>query len=225
MLGVDTLPNERGEPPSTVVFDGVKYCLLSHGRYYLSQSTTNEGRKGAKGLHVAIWERYSGKKVPRGWEIHHKDGNPFNNDYNNLECLSRSEHRKTFNLKTEKVRENLDRIRPLASAWHRSEAGREWHSDHAKQPKKRRQECVCLCCGKPFLSKKSNAKFCCRNCEVKYRYHNESVPEERTCVVCGEKFTTLVGPYRHGASTCSRRCRSLLRVKRQNEATGLQSES
>lgn len=222
MLGVDTSPNDRGEHPNLVQFDGITYRLLSKGRYYLSQSTTNEGRKGAKGLHVAIWEKYSGQKVPPGWEVHHKDGNPFNNEFSNLDCLSRSEHSKTINRKTERVRRNLDRIRPLASAWHRSEAGRAWHREHAKQPKSK-QECNCLCCGKPFLAKRADAKYCSRKCEVKYRYDNDARPEERACVVCGANFTALVGPYRkRTAVTCSRKCRGIWRVRKQ--VASLQSD-
>jgi hypothetical protein len=43
-----------------------------------------------------IWETHFGK-IPkdennRSYEIHHKDGNRFNNDISNLECLSIQEH-------------------------------------------------------------------------------------------------------------------------------------
>lgn len=62
--------------PEEVVFNGVAYKLMGAKRYYLSQSRTDAGRKGAKGLHVAIWEFYNHKKVPSGYCIHHKDGNP-----------------------------------------------------------------------------------------------------------------------------------------------------
>lgn len=222
MLGVDTRPNAQGEPPSAVVFDGILYRLLSRGRYYLSQSTTNEGRKGAKGLHVAIWEYFSGQKVPKGYEIHHKDGNPLNNDFDNLECLSRSEHRKTFNGKTERVRKHLDEVRHLASEWHRSEAGRAWHREHSRQPKSRTKECVCLCCGQHFLSKRRDSKFCSRKCECKYNYDN-APQEERVCVVCGATFTTYVGPYRCSSVTCSPKCRWMLGRQRK-AATSVQSD-
>ena len=59
----------------TIIFNGVEYRLLSGGRYYLSQSTTNDGRRHAKSLHVAIWEYYNKKPCPKGYEIHHIDGN------------------------------------------------------------------------------------------------------------------------------------------------------
>ena len=45
------------------------------------------------GLHQAIWSYYNGE-IPPGYEIHHIDVNPSNNDPSNLRCVSRSEHMK-----------------------------------------------------------------------------------------------------------------------------------
>ena len=80
--------------PETVIFNGKEYKLMGTGKYYLSQARSNKERKNAKGLHVAIWEFYSGKTVPKGYIVHHKDGNPHNNNFENLECISRDEHKK-----------------------------------------------------------------------------------------------------------------------------------
>lgn len=43
--------------------------------------------------HVLIWERAHGPK-PQGCDIHHIDGNGKNNALENLECLTKSEHRR-----------------------------------------------------------------------------------------------------------------------------------
>lgn len=40
-----------------------------------------------------IYENHYGK-IPKGYHIHHIDGNPFNNDISNLQCLSPEEHSK-----------------------------------------------------------------------------------------------------------------------------------
>ena len=208
------------EIPKDVVFNGVKYSLVSRGRYYLSQSNSNAGRKNPKGLHVAVWEYFSGKKVPAGYEVHHKDGNTFNNDFSNLECLPIREHRKTANLKTEKVRKHLDEIRHLASAWHKSEEGREWHRNHARK-EKTPKECTCINCGAKFLSKRVDAKYCSRKCEVSYRYHHEAKEVERICAFCGKPFKTLVGPYRHSSNVCSISCRT--KWGRLRKGSGVQS--
>lgn len=42
-------------------------------------------------LHRYIWEIERGE-IPKGFEIHHKDGNKLNNIIDNLECISRGEH-------------------------------------------------------------------------------------------------------------------------------------
>lgn len=39
------------------------------------------------------WIKYYGELPPKGLEIHHKDGNPYNNDIDNLEALTHAEHR------------------------------------------------------------------------------------------------------------------------------------
>src|SRR3972149_12010575 len=82
------------EIPKFVTYNGTKYALLGKGLYYLSQSTTNQGRINPKGLHVAIWEDHHGEKVQKDFHIHHKDGNTFNIDITNLECLHGSKHLK-----------------------------------------------------------------------------------------------------------------------------------
>lgn len=43
--------------------------------------------------HVLVWERAHGPK-PQGCDIHHIDGNGKNNALENLECLTKSEHRR-----------------------------------------------------------------------------------------------------------------------------------
>ena len=212
------------EVPETVEFNGVTYRLMGSGKYYLSQSSTNEGRKGAKGLHVAVWEFYSGQTVPGGYEVHHKDGNTFNNDYSNLECIPRDEHRRKANYQTERIKKHLDEIRPLASEWHRSEEGREWHRQHGKESMENREVLTLVCrqCGKEFTAKHKYAKFCSHNCSVKYDYQHRRREERRICECCGKEFTAVITPRHDGARTCSRSCTMRLNHKRRKEA-GLQS--
>jgi len=38
--------------------------------------------------HIIIWQNYHRRIVPKGYEIHHKDGNRLNNSITNLELLS-----------------------------------------------------------------------------------------------------------------------------------------
>jgi hypothetical protein len=46
--------------------------------------------------HIQIWKDNKGE-IPKGYIIHHKDGNPKNNNIDNLECLSPKEHGKRHN--------------------------------------------------------------------------------------------------------------------------------
>lgn len=201
------------ELKETIVFNGVEYKLMGTRRYYLSQSRSNEGRRRAKGLHVAIWEHHNKTEVPKGFEVHHKDGNTFNNDISNLECLSVSEHRKLYKLKDpEKHNLHLNKARQRASEWHKSDEGREWHKEHYKHTfaKIEAKTYTCEQCGKVYESRRST-RFCSHNCDVKWRYHNEYETENRNCVMCGTEFEAKLTKRDPGGSrTCSRACRGKL---------------
>lgn len=219
------------EIPKTVTFNGVEYRLMGKGKYYLSQSTTNEGRKGAKGLHVAIWEFYNGKEVPKGYEVHHKDGNPLNNDISNLECISRKQHFEKHREElvaystSEKQLRHLERIRDLTKEWHGSEEGKEWHKNHYAESlgKIEPKEYTCECCGKKFMSRGAKVRFCCHNCEQKWRNANQSTYEMRKCVICGKEFEAKIpyGNKNRAAKTCSRECRGKYKWQRKKERESL----
>lgn len=162
-----------------IEFNGIKYKLMGSRKYYLSQSNTNAGRKNPKGLHVAIWEFYNKREVPKGYHIHHKDGNTFNNDISNLECVSAREHLSKEGKKNwekpeyrEKVLKNLEKGQEKAKEWHKSEEGRKWHREHAKTsilsaPKYKH---ICEECGREYLStRKIKTRFCCEKCGTKFR--------------------------------------------------------
>ena len=46
-------------------------------------------------MHRYVWKFYNGD-IPKGYDIHHKDGNKLNNKIENLEILSHSEHTKLY---------------------------------------------------------------------------------------------------------------------------------
>lgn len=199
---------DNKNPPVSVMFGGIEFRRMGGScNYYLSYSRNYKDRKGAKGLHVVIWEHHSGSNVPDGYEIHHVDGDTFNCEFSNLECISKSIHRSLpKKLDMDKVRENLARIRPKASEWHRSEEGRAWHREHAKTIAAKifyERECSCIECGKKFTAKKK-AKYCGSLCgnraraKVKARvYKNENI-----CCNCEKAFAGQ----RPDSKYCSRIC-------------------
>ena len=53
------------------------------------QITIGKGQRARKP--VLVWEAHNKKKVPIGYVIYHKDGNMYNDNLSNLECISRAE--------------------------------------------------------------------------------------------------------------------------------------
>lgn len=159
-------------------------------------------------MHRYVWEFYNGT-LPTGYEVHHIDFNKENNDISNLQAISKSEHRKIHaealsESQREWRRNNLNiNARPKAIEWHKSEEGRKWHSEHAKQMAKPMYDFTCKQCRKAFQSSQINSKFCCISCKSKYRREHKLDNIEAICQYCGETFSTN----RYNPRTyCSRSC-------------------
>ena len=69
-----------GIPEQT--FNGKTYRLYTGERYFSI---------GRKRLHIEVWKHYNGE-IQKGFDIHHKDENTFNNSIENLECIERNKH-------------------------------------------------------------------------------------------------------------------------------------
>ena len=119
----------------SILYDGKKWNRYPEAkrrsdRVYFKRSVTG----GTVWLHRYIWEKANGA-IPKGFHIHHKDGNTLNNDLSNLACLSVAEHRHEHP-DTEAIAEfrvkHLAEIREKASEWHKSADGREWHRKQAE---------------------------------------------------------------------------------------------
>ncbi|MFA5239790.1 MAG: HNH endonuclease signature motif containing protein [Phycisphaerae bacterium] len=152
-----------------------------------------DGKFSENLLHRDIWEDANGP-IPKGYIIHHKDGNPLNNEPDNLQCVSTKEHGQLHKEEyAEERREHIDKIRPLAKAWHRSDEGRKWHSEHGKKTWENREmhKKICAQCGKEFMSpvnRKSDKTFCSRLCISRYNEQHKRYWETRKCAVCGKEF-------------------------------------
>lgn len=148
------------------MFNGVTYYLC--GFYY---------QKNGKRLHRAVWEYHNGE-IPKGFHVHHKDGDRSNNSIDNLELMAASahlsEHGKDERNK-ERSRKNIKKAIDAARAWHGTEEGFEWHSQHVKEMWAKRTPFTYTCsfCGKEFQSMHKYGKdmnhFCHQNCKVSYR--------------------------------------------------------
>jgi len=57
-------------------------------RAFVKIAEPNVWRKRA----TVVWEAVNGKRLPRGYVVHHKDRNALNDDSSNLVALTRSQH-------------------------------------------------------------------------------------------------------------------------------------
>ena len=80
----------------------------------ISKSTS---RRRARNL----WENFYQEKIPKGWHIHHIDGDPFNNDITNLQVCSPKEHWKIHFTRGDQVALNGKFIQ--YATWHAETLG------------------------------------------------------------------------------------------------------
>jgi len=152
-----------------VEFNGDKYRW--DGKYYRPTRGTINGRKR---LHATVWEFHNQRAIPKGYEIHHIDGDKRNNAISNLECLTKSEHRAKHaaetseRMKRKEQLDHLEKIRPMTKAWHKSPEGRRWHSvKAAKQIRDREPHSrTCGFCKQEFKTKSYKAIYCGLNCKA-----------------------------------------------------------
>ena len=204
---------------TTITYKGRRFCPDGKGYYYNSSIR--------KRLHQCIWEDANGP-VPKGYQIHHIDGNKDNNDLSNLTCISAKEHRKLhFDQMSEeqqnRVRRNMEEnARPAAIEWHKSDAGKDWHSIHSRQQWENHafdRELICSNCGKSFighLAKKGGNTFCSNACKSAYRRKMKVDCVPRICPICGKQFLASKFDKRE-VITCSRSCGNRLWHRKKKE--------
>lgn len=207
---------EYNENKTRATFNGRLYYLRESQGYYYSP---RKDRSGLDMLHRMIFIHYNGE-IPKGYCIHHKDGNKGNNDISNLECIKRSEHSHYHGVNApeelaEFRKRNLEEnARPAANIWHGSAEGREWHKQHYEQMKDKlyeEVECVCVVCGKTFTAhQKTGSKCCSKACRAKERRMSGIDNETRICENCGKEFVTSRFSK---ARFCSKQCSADTRKK------------
>lgn len=163
----------------------------------------NKGKR----LHRAVWEYYNGE-IPKGFHVHHKDGNRANNAIENLELMDGKEHCRMHSdneVNKNRLRSVCAEGRAAAMAWHHSEEARELgrknaHYMHDHQP----ISLICENCGELYETKNlSGSRFCSNACKSAYRRASGVDNETRTCPECGKKFE--VNKYDKRVC-CSRKC-------------------
>lgn len=200
-----------------VDFEGVRFYTKPTG-YFVA--APNRAVHGERYLHRAVWVHHNGP-VPDKYHVHHIDHDKKNNSIGNLELLRIGEHMSHHSTERyardpESYVRAMDAARLAAPAWHRSDAGREWHRQHGRNvfanlPKEQR---TCTWCGKQFAGTagKSKRGFCSMSCQGAARVASGVDDVDKTCAYCGGAFRR--NKY-NKAATCSPTCAARHRRRKQ----------
>ena len=187
----------KGSNAKVLELDGLKWYLYTGKHYYMRKT-----KEGNCYLHHYVYEKFAQQKIPAGYVIHHKDGDTFNNQPDNLECLSVKKHKALHSRES-------GRVETMRKALNRKQ--------ETSEGTKRR----CDCCGENYTAKNQNSKYCsrCQNPERRASIERRKTDSKRyssaeaVCPVCRKKFIYSASHKIY----CSSKCRDS--VKRVVEGT------
>jgi len=204
-----------------VRFRGIVYRRYPAAKQSSDRNYFRAGRsdvyKGRSYLHRDLWVAAHGP-IADGYEVDHVDGNPLNNALDNLQLLPAAVHRaKHAGALGDRSRarwlamsdEQRAAMRAAAAEWHRSDAGRAWHSGHAKRIAAAVPSVPAVCeqCGAGYTVKrnaKRRSRFCSNNCKSAARRRSGVDDVVRACR-CGVVFTAnRYSPARNCSAKCAR---------------------
>ncbi|MBQ3442366.1 MAG: HNH endonuclease [Selenomonadaceae bacterium] len=163
-------------------FNGEVYYKIRGGYYIRSKQLL---------LHRQVWKFFNGE-IPKGYIIHHIDGDPDNNALANLQMMTIGEHKRIHQLDVKR----LDKKKFVCTV-----CGKEYEAVDVGTNKYCSVSCqmkdynatrpllvkTCAFCGKEFQTRSKKAKFCSSSCASRSFY--TAPKEERTCPICGKVFT------------------------------------
>lgn len=112
---------------------------------------------------------------PLTMELHHKDGNHYNNEINNLQMLCPNCHAQTENYRGKNK-------------------GNETHGESYKKTRKflaKIEEKECPVCGKTFMPQRNSQKYCSRECYNKIKKEDNNIFSKELLLNTIDKFNNL----------------------------------
>ena len=180
-----------------IVKDNIYFYKESVSGYYLGNvPIPGRKRRYPMRLHIYVWQKHNGD-VPKGYQVHHIDGNKDNNDISNLELLKSFDHLSLHATnRSEASREHmLTHVIPAAAEWHKSEEAKQFHKDHFEQYTRSIWEApvvkVCQFCGNEYTvmhSCASHSKFCSNKCKAAARRSRNADMLPYKCPSCGKEY-------------------------------------
>ena len=193
-------------------FNGVTYYRTNRDQHYVAYD----------GIHCSIWKYYYGD-IPAGYEVHHDNDNPADNDIANFKLLTKSEHVRLHR----KKRFSPKRIKTFVC----TQCGKEYRAPdngHNRYCPDCRETAyilnchpttydkICPVCGKNFTTVDRRQKYCSPNCSTKSFWIDGKMDKRtahKTCPVCGKNFDT----HEPRRVYCSAECRRIARNRQHNE--------
>lgn len=203
---------KRGQVVYVVLYGGREFKRYPGGKHpnYFYHKFKKAGVYYTEILHRVIWEDTHGRKIPEGYDIHHKDWNPLNNDPENLQLLTKSEHNKIHN--------SLARAMSEGKFEPHGYTKENWDERRAVAMERlSKQTRICQYCGAEFTPTNTHQRFCSKKCHHKWQYTAPELNIELTCQCCGKTF--LGNKYLRPKS-CSSECANKLSIIRSGRKLG-----
>ncbi|MBR1580217.1 MAG: HNH endonuclease [Selenomonadaceae bacterium] len=202
----------EGDHPTPIIlddkhqrFDGMTFGLRQSGHYSAHIP-----------LHCAIWSYFNGE-IPIGCVIHHRDLNPDNNELDNLQLMTDSDHKKLHGA-LKSVEGKKDGAPSHEKDPVRSQAVMlQWQRRKAEE---NLIEKVCLNCGNTFKTPFARTRYCSHKCARQFRNRKDDdaklasdefrgedgrIYKKGICEYCGKEFVYL---RKRRSKCCSQSCYS-----------------
>ena len=175
---------KRREKKSPNAIDSIEW---NGETWYLYRGEKYYQRRGER-LHRVAYKHYFGE-IPKGYHVHHVDGNVKNNSPENLILLSQQDHMKLHMNEKERndqqkqiAKASWKRLDRQRREWAKTEKGKAWYKEHWKNSIGKSmipEERECAHCHQKFTSTAKHARFCSQNCKMKARTRRlKGLPED-----------------------------------------------
>ena len=125
----------RGSGLPIQIFNEKEFRLYPNNQYFTDGTTR---------MHIYVWRFHNGT-IPKGYHIHHKDEDKWNNQIENLELVERHKHLSLHAKK--RIKENPEQFKKFYEAgieaakfWHDTEYGKETHKRISKESKREKND-------------------------------------------------------------------------------------